>query len=333
VGDALGLPFEGLSARRAARLFPDRNRHHLLFGRGMVSDDTEHACFVGQALIRARGDVNQFEKHLARSLRWWFLAVPAGIGFATLRAILRLWLGWPPSRSGVFSAGNGPAMRSALIGVAMGHSDEVLRRFVAASTRITHTDPKAFHGALAVALAAHHSAAPAAVSPTRFVADLKSKLPEPQARAFIGLVEDAATSATRGEALATFATRIGSQKGISGYSYHTVPCVLHTWFRHPERFASGLTAIISAGGDTDTAGAIYGGIVGARVGKDGIPQTWRDNILEWPRSLNWMERLASAVAAADQPAPGYFSPGVLLRNIVFLVVVLGHGLRRLAPPY
>jgi ADP-ribosylglycohydrolase len=333
VGDALGLPFEGLSARRAARLFPDRNRHHLMFGRGMVSDDTEHACFVAQALIRARGDVNQFEKHLAHSLRWWLLALPAGIGFATLRAILRLWLGWPPSRSGVFSAGNGPAMRSALIGVAVGRSDETLLRFVAASTRITHTDTKAFHGALAVALAAHHSAAQAAVSPSRFIGDLKSKLSEAQAAEFIGLVEDAAVSAARGDTLASFATRIGSPKGISGYCYHAVPCVLHAWFRHPEDFARGLVEVISAGGDTDTAGAIYGGIVGARVGKEGIPEAWRENTLEWPRSLHWMERLAIAVAADDRPAPGYFSPGVLLRNIVFLVVVLGHGLRRLAPPY
>ena len=47
VGDALGLPYEGLSPRRGARMFPDLDRYHLLPGYGMVSDDTEHACFAG----------------------------------------------------------------------------------------------------------------------------------------------------------------------------------------------------------------------------------------------------------------------------------------------
>ena len=43
VGDALGLPREGLSRRRAGKLFGDPPLgHHFLFGRGMVSDDTEH---------------------------------------------------------------------------------------------------------------------------------------------------------------------------------------------------------------------------------------------------------------------------------------------------
>ncbi|MGB7325235.1 MAG: ADP-ribosylglycohydrolase family protein, partial [Rubripirellula sp.] len=46
VGDALGLPYEGVSAKRAPRLLgpPDRNRFFL--GRGMISDDTEHTCMV-----------------------------------------------------------------------------------------------------------------------------------------------------------------------------------------------------------------------------------------------------------------------------------------------
>ena len=88
-GDALGLPYEGLSPRRGVRLFPKRDRHHLLFGKGMVSDDTEHAAFVAQALLRGRGDPDAFARHLARSLRWWLLGLPAGVGFATLRAIIK----------------------------------------------------------------------------------------------------------------------------------------------------------------------------------------------------------------------------------------------------
>ena len=91
VGDALGLPYEGLSVGRARRLFPDVTRHNLILGRGMVSDDTEHAAFVAQALCRCGDEPGAFARSLARSFQWWLVGLPAGIGFATLRSIIRLW--------------------------------------------------------------------------------------------------------------------------------------------------------------------------------------------------------------------------------------------------
>src|SRR4029077_13818183 len=56
VGDAIGLPYEGLSPRRARRAFGPPDRHRFLLGRGMVSDDTEHTCMVAQALMSSRND-------------------------------------------------------------------------------------------------------------------------------------------------------------------------------------------------------------------------------------------------------------------------------------
>ena len=153
VGDAMGLPYEGLSRRRAAKLLGLPDRHRLLLGRGMISDDTEHACMVAQAMIASGGDPVTFQRKLAWRLQFWLLGLPAGIGFATLRSILRLWIGIAPKRSGVFSAGNGPAMRAPLLGAVIDDPGR-LQEFVQASSRITHTDPKAEFGAYAVALAA-----------------------------------------------------------------------------------------------------------------------------------------------------------------------------------
>ncbi len=154
VGDSVGLSCEGMSKRRQRQVYPEINGHHFVFRKGMISDDTEHACMVAQALIVSGGDVETFAKSLAWRFRFWLLGLPAGIGFATLRAVLKLWLGFPSHRSGVFSAGNGPAMRSAILGVCYGHDTKQLRELVRVSTRMTHTDPKAEFGALAVALAA-----------------------------------------------------------------------------------------------------------------------------------------------------------------------------------
>src|SRR5690349_21320078 len=165
VGDAFGLACEGLSRRRQARLFPQLSGYGLLpFGKGLCSDDTEHTCMLAQSLIRTArhadidAQASAFASDLGWRLRFWLLGLPAGIGLATLRAILKLWMGFPPRLSGVFSAGNGPAMRVALLGVCHGNDLPRMRALVRAATRITHTDPKAEHGALAVALAAHFAA-------------------------------------------------------------------------------------------------------------------------------------------------------------------------------
>ena len=69
VGDALGLPYEGVSRRRLNRLLGSPDRHRFMLGRGMVSDDTEHTCIVAQSLITSNFDIDIFTKDFARRLR------------------------------------------------------------------------------------------------------------------------------------------------------------------------------------------------------------------------------------------------------------------------
>jgi YD repeat-containing protein len=56
VGDALGLHREGLSARRAAKMFPDPDRYYFLGRYGTTSDDYDHASMTVEALCAAGGD-------------------------------------------------------------------------------------------------------------------------------------------------------------------------------------------------------------------------------------------------------------------------------------
>jgi hypothetical protein len=87
IGDSLGLPREGLSRGRAARIYGGPLRQRLVLGRGMLSDDTEHACMTAQALLVAGGDPRTFARVLAGKLRWWLLGLPAAVGWGTLRAL------------------------------------------------------------------------------------------------------------------------------------------------------------------------------------------------------------------------------------------------------
>ena len=335
-GDSVGLPYEGLSRRRAGRLLGPPDRHRFFFGRGMVSDDTEHTCMVAQSLIASGGDPDAFGRELAWGFRLWVLGLPAGIGFATLRSILKLWLGVGPEKSGVHSAGNGPAMRAAIIGAAV-EDGAKLARLVRSSTRITHTDPRAESGALAVALAAQMASQGDVVSGAAFLYRFRAHTEGGEGE-LGGLIEDAVRAADEGRNTADFAASLGLAKGVSGFVCHTVPVALHAWLTNQRDFRSAVCAVIQCGGDADSTGAIVGGIVGASVGREGIPEEWLDRLIEWPRSTAWMERLAvqldstmqSGVATRPIRLPVY---GVIPRNLFFLVVVLLHGARRALPPY
>ncbi len=341
VGDALGLPREGLSPRRAARLFGPRPiEHRFLLGRGMCSDDTEHTCMVAQALLASGGAPEAFARSLAWRLRGWLLALPAGVGFATLRAILKLWIGFPPSRSGVRSAGNGPVMRAPLLGVLARPGTGELEAWVKASTHLTHLDPLAEEGARLVAMAAHRVAWAGKFqpSPAEILEHLKPKATSQQFQEAFKTVEDCLALDLSG---AAFLERLGCPGGVTGYVLHTVPAVLWAWLRNPGDFRSAVESVIELGGDADTTAAIVGGIAGAALGPAAIPSTWRDGLLEWPRTVAWLQGL-SARLAAQFPASGEPTrlgplglPWIVLpfRNLAFLAVVLGHGLRRILPPY
>jgi ADP-ribosyl-[dinitrogen reductase] hydrolase len=327
VGDAIGLPYEGLSRRRALKLLGKPTRHRLFFGKGMVSDDTEHTCMVAQALVESGGDPEKFERSLAWRMRIWLLGMPAGIGFATLRAIVKLWCGVPPLRSGVFSAGNGPAMRAAILGtVAEG---DRLRELVRRSARMTHSDPKAEAGSFAVAFATLLVCKTPDLSGEQYLEALQLELDEPE---LLGLLRQVVDSVAAGEGTIAFADRMFGAWGVSGYVYQTVPVAIHAWLSYPQDFRGAIEVTVACGGDTDSVAAIVGGIVGAAVGVEGIPAAWRSELIEWPRSLDWMERLGRQLEDGMVGRAIELSfLSLLLRNVGFLAIVIFHGFRRLLP--
>ena len=333
VGDAVGLACEGLSPKRQARLFPGIDGPRLLGDGGMVSDDTEHTCLVASSLCESCGDPELFQRALARRLRGWLLLLPAGVGLATLRATLKLCVGVPPNRSGVWSAGNGPAMRSALLGVCFGDDPARLAELVRASARLTHTDPRAEAGAWVVAVGAWLASQGTPDLPTAFQAATAHTEPE-----LAALIAAVVASVRAGEPTAQFAETSGRTGGVSGYVYQTVPVALHAWLSFPADCRAAVLAVVRCGGDTDTTGAITGALVGAGVGPAGIPADWLSALREWPRTTDWMTRLAATLAATletrqPQRPPGLPFLPLLARNIIFAAVVLAHGFRRLLPPY
>ncbi len=351
VGDMMGLPAENLHPRRVAKLFPNLDRPRFLFGYGMGSDDTEHACMTAQALLRSGGDRHRFRRSLAWRLRWWFLAGPVGIGRATLLACLKLWFGVPSHKSGVKSAGNGPAMRAAILFVTAGVEAERERRlggdletfpphwaWFGDVTTITHTDPQALAGVVAVWIASTQASSerhrPLAVEHLLSSFWLVPGFDQP-IRENIARMQPAYEA---NKSVAEFAAELKLTRGVTGYIAHTVPVAIYAFLKHPDDYRTAVESVIRLGGDTDTVAAITGALVGARVGKAGIPKEWLDRWADWPRSVAWMEKLALKLAegkwrTSPQPAVPLAWWAIPFRNLVFFVVVLVHAFRRLLPPY
>jgi ADP-ribosylglycohydrolase len=310
LGDALGLVCEGMSARRIARRFGRLDRYHLLGRTGYVSDDTEQSALVAQSLARHPGDLDRCVRAFRRSLLGWFWRLPWGIGLATVRSSFKIMLGF--SRSGVRSAGNGSAMRAAVVG-AFFHDDADKRSaFGTAIGSVTHTDDRAVQGALFVAelIASGPEAA------RRIVTD--PTLGEGLDRA----VELAKRSVSTSEAADILRT--------TGYVVHSVPFALYCYLRYGDTPLLALQECISAGGDTDSIAAILGAWLGARHGEPGLPAHLIAELNDGPFGPTHLRKLAASLATGEAP-PRYSWLRALFRNLALYPVVIFHGFRRIFP--
>lgn len=327
LGDALGLATEGMSARAIARRFGRVERFHLIGRTGFVSDDTEQSALVAQSLARYPDDVDQCVRAFRRSLLGWFCRLPWGVGLGTVRACAKIGLGFQDS--GVMSAGNGAAMRAAVVGAFFDDRPAERVKFGRALAEVTHRDLRAVEGALYVAELA---AACAGSGPGTRTEDCQER-----ARGCVTVPElGQAIDRARELAMKGVSTREAAKAcGTSGYVVHSVAFATFGLLRYGQDPMIALTEVIHAGGDTDSIGAILGGWLGAFHGEAGLPRGLIDEIHDGPFGPTHLRALAECLARVrDGEAvgvPRYSVAGAMARNLALYPVVLGHGLRRLWP--
>lgn len=326
IGDALGLACEGLSPGVIAKRFGRVDRYRFLGSAGWVSDDTEQSALVAQSIARSRGELNSCVRAFRRAMLGWFWRLPWGVGWATLRACLKLSLGL--RASAVNSAGNGAAMRSAVIGAFFRDDPERRRALARAIAGVTHSDPRAVEGAV-------------------FVADvvaMRGSLARERVEGARALVSEARVAAVIDAALALAderATMLEAAKQLrtTGFIEHTLAMATFAFATlGDEPMSELLPALYAAGGDTDSIGAIVGAWYGALHGPDALPAQWTSALQSGPFGRAHLRALASDLAAIERgdpvERPARFSwPWALVRNLLMYPVVLAHGFRRLAPPY
>ena len=271
VGNTLGLPVEYWPSAEIRRTYPQGMREIDPTERGLPWDDD-----LAQAVILADAIIEHdtfLVEDLAQRLVTWGRTNGRGIGDQTARVIEALRGGASPGvaaqlvweRHGGSAAGNGAVMRCAPVAMRWPRDKERLLAETERSARVSHHDPRCAWSAYAINLAV----AEALHGRIASILDLADELERAGADTHtLQAVRD-----TAGHDLAD----LKLDEGAIGFTLKAMQAGL--WcLEHSESFEESLVAVISAGGDADTNGAVAGAILGALCGASAIPTRWLANI-------------------------------------------------------
>ena len=284
VGDALGMPFEGLSPASIPRRI---EMIEARLGRGTYTDDTQMMIALAESLI-ARGSVDGV--HLARAFVDAF-EVERGYGGGT-RRVLELWrlgVGVDAAAAQVFngqgSRGNGAAMRIAPVAVCFRDDHERLCVEAAASARVTHAHPVGVDGAVVQA-----AAIGAALRGEDILSVARATAQTAQLRRTLEEVEGLL-------AVDPAPGRVHPRVRSSADAAESVAAALYSALAH-DRFETALQFAVGLGGDTDTVAAMAGAVVGARDGYHTIPIRWLAALEEGERGHSYVRTLIAPLCGS-----------------------------------
>ena len=257
IGDALGGPHEG---KRPPIEISDDDEWRL-------SDDTQLTLATCEAISSCGGsaDPAAIADHFAR---WHRGGRVRGMGASTFKALSELVAGghWAlVGRKGEHAAGNGSAMRAAPLAFCLDPNDQAARQTIRDVSRITHHHEEAYAGALTVVIAVRAAAGGAWDGSNSLLRLVAENLPDTQVRdRLIALAEIGAELP-----LLELARRFG----CSAYVVESVPLALCGASRIGKLdFKTVLIELIACGGDTDTNASIAGQVMGALIGRGGLPE-------------------------------------------------------------
>ena len=194
--------------------------------------------------------------------------------------------GLPPQ--GSRGSGNGAAMRSAILGPLLYRKTRLEAvQATQAMAAATHASQAAYDSSVSVMLAARYAyrTAHEAFDAARCVEYVCSS--EGMTEQFKGHIRELLQlrlaslddARKRVVAIAEGEYKEASWGGsISSGARQTALWSLLCFLKHPDSFTECVAHAIAVGGDVDTTAAIAGGVVGARVGRVGIPQAWCESV-------------------------------------------------------
>jgi len=267
VGDALGMPVEGMSREDIKRFYGVlREMVDGFRPAGNITDDTMQTLALAESIAQL-GEFNA-DDAILRLLNW-YRTDPFGIGLHTSRVmeLINRGVSWREAVEQVerlyqpWTAGNGSLMRCSPIALRYCRDIVGLVEFSRASSLLTHANPLcqdacAFFNAVLARVLLGWDKKDALSFAMEVLAHISHEV--------IDRVQEAIHKSP-------------DEVPTSGFVLDTLECSIWAWWRHDD-FEKGLVAVVNLGGDTDTNAAVAGALLGAQYGLDAIPQRWREKV-------------------------------------------------------
>ncbi len=308
IGDTLGHPFEGKLRSEIYSYFDDfedfKHNNRRLFR--TYTDDSQLTLHIAEALIKGNGfNIDYFIREYIN----WLDDPPIGPGYGCISSIRKLKYGvhWKDAASN--SGGNGTTMRIAPVGLFYSKDIKALKTTAIKSSIITHSHPAASAGAVVIARAIaflidkdpetgfsideFFDVIITSISNSQdeiweefiqILNKLKSNLNIPIESGLIKFSQAGVKSPY-------FIEQYLGQAFVHPYTISTVICSIFIFLKRLTSFKECIFELATAGGDSDTVGAIGGSLAGVYFGLESIPPDLIKLVKDNKKILNISEEL------------------------------------------
>jgi len=288
IGDTLGHPFEGKLRSKIFSYF--KNFEEFLDSNSDLfrtyTDDTQLTIHLAKALIKGNGFNMDY---IVREFVNWLDDPPIGPGYGCISSIRKLKYGISWNQAASNSGGNGTTMRIAPVGLFYCKDPKALKTAAVKTSTITHSHSAASAGAIVIARAIAYlidknpdtgfsvddffNVIISSISNSQdeiwkefieILYKLKSNLNIPLESGLIKFSQAGVKSPY-------FIEEYLGQAFVHPYTISTVVCSIFIFLKNLSSFKDCILELATAGGDSDTVGAIGGSLAGVYFGIENIP--------------------------------------------------------------
>ncbi|MHA2288494.1 MAG: ADP-ribosylglycohydrolase family protein, partial [Promethearchaeota archaeon] len=270
------------------------------------TDDTQLTLHTAEALIQGSGfNLNNFIKEYVS----WLDDPPIGPGYGCITSIQKLKYGIPWQKAASNSGGNGTAMRVSPIGLFYCKDLKSLNNAALKSSVITHSHPAATAAAIVIARAVAFligKSTKTSFSIEDFFKIIISSISDSQEQIWEEFIE--ILNKVKDNLNIPLETGLMkfSQVGVKSpffiedylgkvfvhpYAISTVVCAIFVFLKNLDSFEDCIIQLATAGGDSDTIGAIGGSLAGAYFGLSNIPEDLQRMVKHQKHILKVSEQL------------------------------------------
>jgi ADP-ribosylglycohydrolase len=295
--DAASLPRSSLAPRTALAMLGRPTRAGKVIGRRWYGADTQLMLIAAQSVLRSRSDYRLYQSDYLSRLGWYPLGFPVGLRKSTVIASAKSWVNWTGITLGSASEDASSALPALLLTLALNRAGQSLSRWIEVSTRTTHTSPLVLDGCRVLSKAAELAALRKSVSlRSTSESDLEQLIAvsnEPSVSERLSELKGFLANESSPRAVARhFGWLDGNCGEILPVTVLGVYCVL----RYPADYSRAVGSAVALGKNAGTLSAVVGGLSGARIGFEALPEYVKTCKFVGPHGQAWIAKLTQRLS-------------------------------------